>query len=142
VTFKPNPGARCLLHFRGPQQYIIIDGLILDGTNVTYDVVKITTGASGPAHHIRLIRCEVKNAYRNGVLLTQYADWNEFITLNVHDNGQSRIGHGFYISTSHNIIVEDSTIHHNAGYGVHIYEEAARRADNNRDNRIFSNGVS
>jgi hypothetical protein len=145
VTIKPNsgPGYVWVLHFQGPQQYIVIDGLILDGTNATEDTVKITSGGGqGPAHHIRLIRCEVMNSPGQGILVTQFADSNEFIDLNVHDNGINGYHHGLYISTSNNL-VEGSTIHHNSGYGVHIYTgDLNVRANNNivRNNNIFGNG--
>jgi parallel beta-helix repeat protein len=143
VTLKPSTGAEWVLHFQGPQQYIVVDGLILDATNVVYDAVKITAGGgAGPAHHIRLIRCEVKNAPGQGVLITQFADLNEFINVNVHDNGTTRLDHGFYISTSHNL-VEKSAVHHNSGYGVHIYNGyAGQRANNNtvQNSKIFGNG--
>lgn len=142
VILKPNSVAGWVLHFQGPQQYIIIDGLVLDATNVVYDAVKITEGGgAGSAHHIRLIRCEVKNAPGQGILVTQFADLNEFIDLNVYDNGSSRYDHGFYISTSNNL-VEGSTIHHNTGYGVHVYNSNEGRANHNtvRNNKIFDNG--
>jgi len=152
VTLKPNPGAKFVLHFQGPQQYIVIDGLILDATNVTYDAVKITGGldASGPAHHIRLIRCEVKNAVNpalltQGILVTDFAEWNEFINLNVHHNGTTWKDHGLYIATSHNL-VEKSTVHHNAGYGIHVYssDPIAEPANNNviRQNQVYDNNQS
>ncbi len=142
VTLRPNVGAEFVLRFIGPQAYIIVEGFILDAANVTYDAVKITGGGAGPAHHIRLIRCEVKNAPGQGVLITQFADSNEFINVNVHDNGTTGYDHGLYISTSQNV-VEGSAIHHNSGYGVHIYNGyAGQRADSNivRSNRIFDNG--
>jgi hypothetical protein len=142
VTLKPNTGAGWVLHFQGPQQYIVIDGLILDASNVTYDAVKITAGGgAGPAHHIRLIRCEVKNSSGQGILITQFADFNEFIDLNVYDNSLTKYDHGLYISTSNNL-VEGVTIHHNSGYGVHINSYPGQRADYNivRNNKIFDNG--
>jgi len=142
VTLKPNLGAERVLHFQGLQKYIVIDGLILDGTSVTYEVAKITLGGGGTAHHIRLIRCELKNAPGQGILVTQLgADFNEFIDLDVHDNGLTGYDHGLYISTSNNL-VEGSTIHHNSGYGVHIYHGDPDHANNNivRNNRIFGNG--
>ena len=152
VTLQPNVGAGAVLYFRGPQQYIVIDGLILDATNVTYDAVKITGGldASGPAHHIRLIRCEVKNAvngtiWTQGILVTDFAEWNEFISLNVHDNGSDWHSHGLYIATSHNL-VEKSIVHHNAGYGIHVYssDPIAEPANNNvvRQNQVYDNNQS
>ena len=145
VTLKPDLGAGRVLHFQG-QKYIIIDGLILDATNVTYEAVKITLGGGlGGAHHIRLIRCELKNAPGQGILTTGHADFNEFIDLNVHDNGINGYHHGLYISTSNNL-VEGSIVHHNSGYGVHVYNggsaDPTDRANNNiiRNNKISNNG--
>jgi|GEM_PF-980498 len=151
VTLKPNPGAEFVLHFQGPQQYIVIDGLIIDAINTTYDAVKITGGgeASGPAHHIRLIRSEVKNSPGQGVQTSWFADFNEFINSNFHDNGLKTDDpghtHAFYISTSNNLIEGSVISNNNTGYGVHIYEEeGGRRANNNivRNNRIFANGYA
>jgi parallel beta-helix repeat protein len=144
VTLKPNLGVASVLHFRGPQQYIVIDGLILDATNTTDEVVKITGGLdpSGPAHHIRFIRCEIKNSHGQGILITGFADWNEFIDLNVHDNGTTGYDHGLYITTDHNA-VEGSTVYRNVGYGIHIYSEGVGKSANYntvRNNRSFDNG--
>jgi parallel beta-helix repeat protein len=146
VTLKPGPGAGSVLRFIGPQQYIIIDGLILDGTNADNEVVKITTGGSdSPAHHIRLQNSELRNSAGQGVLVTGIgADRNEFISLNVHHNGLSEYDHGFYIDSSHNV-VENCSIHNNSGYGVHIYNGytgPGRRANGNlvRNNTVFANG--
>ncbi|TAL56740.1 MAG: T9SS type A sorting domain-containing protein [Bacteroidetes bacterium] len=146
VTLKPNPGAGFVLHFQGPQQYIIIDGLILDAVNTIYDAVKITDGAN----HIRIQNAEIKNAAQQGVLVSGlYSGYNEFINLNVHNNrGVGSLDpdhyHGFYISTSNNLI-EGSVISSNTGFGVHVYEEDFAlygRVDNNivRNNRIYNNG--
>ncbi|PTL35898.1 hypothetical protein CLG94_09105 [Candidatus Methylomirabilis limnetica] len=152
VTLKPDLGAEFVLHFQGPQQYIVIDGLILDGANATYGVVKITWSVSGDpttaAHHIRLQNSEVRNASAlggqasgQGVLVAGQADWNEFINLNVHHNGLTSFDHGFYIQSSHNV-VEHCSVHDNAGYGVHLYNEYGRRTDSNvvRNNAVFNNG--
>ncbi|WP_161954179.1 right-handed parallel beta-helix repeat-containing protein [Candidatus Methylomirabilis limnetica] len=153
VTLKPDPGAEFVLLFQGTQQYIIIDGLILDGTNVGYDVIKITWSVSGDpttsAHHIRIKNSEVRNAtlynagaHKQGVLIAGVGvDWNEFINLNVHHNGLTSYDHGFYIQSSHNV-VEHCSVHHNAGYGVHLYNGYDRRTDSNivRNNAVFTNG--
>jgi len=149
VTLKPNPGAKFVLHFQGAQQYIVIDGLILDGTNVTYDTVKITTGGAGTAHHIRLQNSEIRNttwnsgSYKQGILVTEGADWNELINLNVHHNGLDWHDHGIYIESSHNL-VEKSIIHHNTGYGVHLYTSGSGGTNNNtvRDNLVHNNGTA
>jgi parallel beta helix pectate lyase-like protein/pectate lyase-like protein len=138
---KPNPGAGWVLHFqayRGQnQRYIVVDGFVLDAANVTHDVVKITGGAN----HIRLMNSEVKNAPNQGILTSEPgSDYNEFINLDIHDNGDdAQFEHGLYISTANNI-VDRCTIHHNAGYGLHFYSgDPAYQPNNNvaRNNRLY-----
>jgi len=146
VTLRPNPGADRVLHFQGPTTaYIVVEGFILDATAVTYDAVKITYYGVNPgegAHHIRLKDCEVKNAPYNGILATLGSNDNEFINLNVHDNGTTHFHHGFYIGAEQNLI-EGSSIHRNAGWGVHVYSSGAYIAHRNviRNNRIFDNAL-
>jgi hypothetical protein len=126
------------------QHHIIVDGFVLDGTNVGYDVIKITysgTDDSKAAHHIRLMNSELKNAPKQGVLTSGSAgQYNEFINLNIHNNGTTNQHHGLYIATSNNL-VEKSTIHDNAGYGVHVYNQDTWNDDNNivRGNTIYNN---
>jgi Right handed beta helix region/Protein of unknown function (DUF1565) len=141
VILKPAAGDR-VLHFQGSdKQYIVIDGFILDAVNVTYDAVKITSGSTGgAAHHIRLKNSHVRNAPGQGILVSVGSDYNEFLNLNVYDNGTTDFNHGFYIASSHNL-VERSTIYRNAGWGVHVYSQGKQTANNNmiRSNRIYDN---
>jgi parallel beta-helix repeat protein len=60
--------------------------------------------------------------------------------LDVHDNGTSSYNHGFYISSSDNLI-EDCDIYNNAGWGVHIYSSSKGTVNNNtvRNNQIYDN---
>jgi hypothetical protein len=138
---KPNPGADRVLHFqtyRGQvQRYIVVDGFVLDAANTTYDTVKITVGAN----HIRLMNSEVKNAPNQGILTSELgSDYNEFINLDIHDNGNdTQFDHGLYISTSGNVI-DHCLIHHNAGYGIHIYSgDPAYKPNNNvaKNNTLY-----
>jgi hypothetical protein len=142
VTLKPAAGAQRVLHIEGSNtHYIVISGLIFDGTNVTYDAVKITYGsASGAAHHIRLQHSEVRNAPGQGILVTKGSDGNEFLNLSVHDNGRSDFDHGFYIQSSNNL-VEHCDVYRQAGWGVHIYTGGPVVANNNiiRANRLHDN---
>jgi hypothetical protein len=72
------------------------------------------------------------------------SDSNEFISLDVHDNGTTDFDHGLYLATSNNLI-DHSTIHHNAGWGVHIFEEGCSNcASNNivRNNLIHENAAA
>lgn len=132
-----------VLHFEGSNtHYIVIDGLILDGSYVTYDAVKITSGSStGTADHIRLKNCEVRNAPYQGILITEGSDANEFLNLKVHDNGTTDFNHGFYITSGNNLI-ERSAIYRNAGWGVHLYTgDTSGAASSNivRNNQIYNN---
>src|SRR5206468_10707449 len=43
---RPSSGADKVLLFDGPQQYIIIDGFVLDATNIVSNAIKLTSGAS------------------------------------------------------------------------------------------------
>jgi Right handed beta helix region/Protein of unknown function (DUF1565) len=141
VTLKPDPGVVAVLRFVGPQAFIIVDGFIIDGQNATYDAIKITGSArSGMAHHIRIVRCEVKNAPRQGLLVT--SDSNELIALKVHNNGASQWDHGFYISGSHNLI-EASEVYRNAGAGIHVYRSKGGAHYNvARNNMVYANAAS
>jgi len=130
------------------QKYIVLDGLVLDGTNVIDHVVKITyTGKSPENHagHIRIINCEIRNAPHSGIFAGLGLDggYNEFINLNVHHNGRGKLDHGFYISGSNNLITK-CHIHDNTGYGVQIYCERSRMVNNNTitSNRIHDNATA
>jgi len=144
---KPNSGGFVLRFI--DTQYVIIDGLVLDGSNIDHDVIKITNSSSEPyAHHIRIKNCEVINAgggqittepKSQGILVGGHH--NEFINLDVHHNGTSDFDHGIYISGDDNLI-ENCSIHHNAGWGVHIYNgHSGEFADHNivRNNKVYNN---
>jgi parallel beta-helix repeat protein len=146
VTIRPDPGADFVFRFQSEgDSFIVIDGFIIDGANVTYDSVKITYSDSA-AHHIRIKNSEIKNAPSNGVLITRsdklIPKHNQLVNVDVHDNGTKDFGHGMYIASSHTVI-RGSSIYRNAGWGVHVYngDYPALTANNNvvRDNEIFDN---
>lgn len=116
-VIRPGTGAARVLDFGdiSTDQYIVVDGFVLDGVSVTFDTVKL----HGLAHHIRIANSEVMNSPNQGILVI--GDDNQFINLNVHDNGDdSQFDHGIYLSGSRNL-VEGSDVHHNASYGIHIF---------------------
>jgi len=121
-------------------RYIVIDGFVIDGTNAD-EGIKITNELSGRiADHIRIQNSEIAYAQGDGIFVTDGSDGNEFIHLQVHDNGTNDSHHGIYIKSSDNI-VEDCSIHDNAGWGVHVYNGSGTGADNNiiRNNEIYDN---
>lgn len=145
VTLRPGIGASRVLYFRGPavaglnQQYIVIDGFILDARNVAFDAIKLEADYFNPStgeirgvpHHIRISRCEVRNAPGNGILVAPGPYYNQFIGLSVHSNGITDHDHGFYVISSNNVI-SGCNIYDNAGWGVQIYSGyAGVRVNNN-----------
>ncbi len=143
VILKPDSGIR-VLHFQSNQQYIVVDGLILDASGVTYDALKIGFNWTSPsAHHIRVMNCEIKNAPEQGILIVGTgADDNEFINLDVHDNGTTEFDHGIYVCTDRNLI-SGCSFYRNAGWGIHIYsEDEGYEPDENvvRNCRAYDNG--
>jgi len=87
---------------------------------VTYDAVKITdSSSSGAASHIELANCEIENSPQQGILTTDGADYNQFLNLNVQNNGTTWLQHGMYIATDYNLI-DSCNVHDNAGYGINI----------------------
>jgi parallel beta-helix repeat protein len=146
VILKPPVGSGFALHFQGASQaYIVISGLTVDASNVTYGAVKITRGSPGDAaHHIRLIDSEIRDAPENGILTTGSAHSNEFIRLTVHSNGgvlKGRIqGYGFYLATDNNL-VEECDIYSNAKGGIQIYwRDGPVHGNVIRGSRVTGNG--
>jgi hypothetical protein len=102
--------------------YVTIRNLVLDGTSVTENATRVTTGA----HHIRIQDCEIRNSPKSGVSTlsagSPLSDNNEFVRLTVHDCGTDDHDHGFYVETANNLI-EHCTIYDNAGYGIQLWNE-------------------
>jgi Right handed beta helix region len=157
VTLRPSAAQaapRVLSFANRSRAYIEMANLVLDGANVTGDVVKITWSSGGGAsHHIRLRGCEVRNGPAQGVNVQgdptrgQNPDGNEFLGCKVYGNGgSSALNHGFYLTSSYNLI-DGCDVYANAGYGVQIYHSTAHDArwcSNNtvRNSAIHGNGTS
>ena len=127
------------LHFENNHQYIVIDGLVLDGAHVVREVVKITY-ANDPAtsaHHIRIQNSELKNAPAQGILVGGATGFNEFINLTVHDNGRTDFEHGMYIANDNNVI-DRCTVYRNAGWGLHLFGGSPSH-NTVRNNRVYNN---
>jgi parallel beta-helix repeat protein len=148
VTVATYPGARVIINgsyygyvaYITNCSYVVLDGLVFDGVNGSTEGILIDEGA----HHIRIKNSEVKNAKMTGILVNNVgspnSDYNEFINLDVHDNGTTDFDHGLYIETANNL-VEDCRVYNNSGWGVHIYNGSSAVANNNtvRKNKIYDN---
>ncbi len=129
VTINAFPGERpvivpeprqTVMYITGTQ-YVVINGLLIDAKG-GHDGIKITYVTGGmQAQHIRIQNCEVKNASNQGLLVA--GEGNEFINLDVHDNGTTGLHHGIYLSADRNLI-DGGKYYRNAGWGVHVYPKA------------------
>ena len=122
-VIRPNPGdSRAMSFASAASSYIEVDGFVMDAIDAVHDAVKITGGsAETSSHHIRIKNSEIMNSRNQGLLVNgPGAVHNEFVNLDIHDNGIDRFDHGVYISSPHNL-VEHSTIHNNSGWGIHNY---------------------
>jgi hypothetical protein len=138
VVLRPGPTGEVINLAQASIQYVIIDRLVIDGSNAKFGV-SITNGA----RHIRIQNSEVRNSRLSGIILSGRSGYNQFINLKVHNNGTSRYDHGVYIGTSHNL-VDGCEIYNNSAYGVHVYNSASgEQADYNVIQRsiIRNNGV-
>jgi hypothetical protein len=152
VTIKPSSGGNVLFLASSARKYIIVRGLVLDGTNILRDAVKITSGSpSGTSHHIRLQDCEIKNAPQNGVLITgqkggAHSDYNEIINCKIHGNGHGKNPldnthyHGIYQECNH-AKIEGNDIYDNGGYGVHIYKSSGVNGTDCGHNKVSGNKI-
>jgi parallel beta-helix repeat protein len=146
VTIRPPRGASRVLTFSTAEsKYIVIDGFVLDGTNVSSDAIKITWSGEpkNAAGQIRIKNSDVKNARGQGILVTG-STGNEFINLQIHDNGMTNPNsqlHGIYIESDFNLI-EDCRVYNHPGHGIHIYSGRSEKPDNNTviGNTVHANG--
>ena len=151
VTIEPTSGqdAQSVFLFNGSgEQYINVQGFIINAANVTNDAIKITTGSTA-ANHIKIANCEIENAPQNGILTTDGADDNQFISDIVHNNGNfsgsgTGLAHGFYIATQSNV-VSGCTVYSNAGHGIQVYSEGSTTDCSNNvisGNLVYDNGAA
>ena len=138
VIMKPTNGARVITFTS--RSYIEFRDLIMDGTSITSDVVKITQAGANPststASFIRLRRCEVRKAptganHLQGVLITQDSSTShdtakdangcEILNCILHDNGTGdQLSHGLYVESA-NHLIDGNTSYRNGGNGIQFY---------------------
>jgi hypothetical protein len=152
VTLSPPSGSNVVLLASSARKYIVLSGMVLDGSNVKRDAVKITWGTrTGTSHHIRLQNCEIKNAPQNGVLITGQtgavlSNYNEILDCKIHGNGHGANPldnshyHGIYQECNH-AIIQGNDIYDNGGYGVHIYTSPGVNGTDCGHNKISANRI-
>jgi hypothetical protein len=125
VALQPASGAQYVIEILGSSSYIDVNGLNLDGTNISASAFYITKNTSGVfPDHIKFENAEVKNAPAQGVFVsgttTASSTYDQFLHLTVHNNGSGNGSHGMYISGSH-ILIAHCESYSNGGEGIQIY---------------------
>lgn len=118
-----NTSAILALTYAGsPIQYIIFDGLIVNGANLSKFAVNCdgTVWGTNNINHIRFRNVEVKNSLWSGVLTGRGVNFLEFIGGKYHDNGSNNGDHGIYLESS-DCLIEGGEFYNNVGFGIHIF---------------------
>jgi parallel beta-helix repeat protein len=123
VIVQPSTAAENVFSFAGTVSYVVLDGLILDGTNLVNTATDwgncVYVGTA--ADHIKVNNCELRNAPGQGILTVGGAHFNQFLNLNIHDNGlHFQLTHGIYLESSNNT-VSGCQSYNNAAWGIQVY---------------------
>jgi Right handed beta helix region len=123
------------------RSYVIVDGLIIDATNVPVQGVRINVNGSTGSSFIRIVNSEIKNV-RNSNCIGAAGKNIEIINNKIHDCGSTKLDHGIYFNGDNNL-AEGNEIYNSAGYGIHQYSSNGTDSyDNNiiRYNYVHHNG--
>jgi hypothetical protein len=134
------------------QNYITLDGLIMDGTGIFNAIVQF----HGTSHHNIVQNCEVRNmegrrSDTNGGAGIGVPDAGHHITIQnnlIHhvgalDSPLSGSVHGIYFHGNDHII-QDNLVYNNSGFGIHVYHEGGSSTNDViiRRNKSYNNGAS
>ena len=160
VTLKPSGAWEIINLSHSYIQYVIFEGVILDGINLNTEH-GMGISLTGGANHVRFRNLEVKNVPINGVMLTPAPSekisgisaggtFNEFIGGKYHNAGWSpdlvgigtETAYNFYIATNNNLI-DGAEVYNATGYGFHIYNTVLPKPSHNivRNCRIYNNST-
>jgi parallel beta-helix repeat protein len=131
------------------RQFIIVDGLILDGSNISNaDSLVFFAG-----NNLRAINVTARNTGLNfpsndvvGAGFFNFGNNNEYLNCKMLNNG-SRVNvvgtsanYGMYMGGTGNV-VDNCTVSGNGGYGIHMYSSSGGVNNNTvKNSRIFHNG--
>jgi parallel beta-helix repeat protein len=140
----PEPGITALYIDRG-QQYIVLDGFIIDGTGGLHGI-DINVGTGFPqARFIRIKNTEVKNSPIQGIQAK--GTGHEFINVDAHHNGLPAPCHPGYVGQCHGIylngtnhLIEGGSYYNNEGYGVHVFPSCTNCIV--RNVKVYNNGTT
>jgi hypothetical protein len=137
VILQPNNiNVDCIVAFRANQNYITIDGLIIDGgspdgTKLSgFPVCNEDAGSpSTTTSHLTVKNSEVKNGRHSGFLIVG-AVW-ELRNNHIHHNGtDNTYDHGVYFEADHSLVT-GNVFDNNACYNLQNYSSAGANPTNN-----------
>ncbi len=145
VTLRPSSGGGGgdAVWFYG-QSYIVLDGLIIDASNVSVNGVRFNSNNGNPSHHIRLQNVEVMNARYSNCLYVQNEQQHDLQFINVkahHCGGTNPQNHGLYLK-GYNNLVDGCQFYNNAGDGVQLYHSVGGNSNNTIRNSIMHDNGS
>lgn len=127
---------RTQLKIRG--EHLRLVGLVFERNRAYSTVDGGCTGAQAitlRGADLQLTGLEVRNANMSGLYMRE-ADGVRINRCSIRDNGtHAGQDHGIYVSASTNLLVSNSVIDNNAGYGIHMYPDTSEGA------RIIQNTV-
>jgi hypothetical protein len=126
------------------QSYIVLDGLIIDASNVPVQGVRINDNNGSPSHHIRLQNVEVMNAHQSNCIGVQNEKQHDLQFINVkahHCGNNTSYHHGLYLKGSNNL-VDRSQFYNNAGEGVQLYGSITGNSNNTIRNSVMHDNGS
>lgn len=103
------------------QRYIILDGLVLDGSHVPVQALRIRDDA----RYIRVQNGVMTGAKQSNCMNVNDPETRDIEILNndISGCGHSNQEHGIYVRGSH-VRIEGNRIRNNSGHGVHLYYKA------------------
>ena len=156
TVIKAAPGETVIINGRNSsgdvwtifdRSYITIDGITIDGANITcygFRIGRSAVGAPG-SHYITVQNGTVRNTPYSGMFQQGTGGVNshhKYINLDVHHcgKGTSNQHHGIYLKTRDSL-VEQCRVHDNLSYGIQLYDGSGS-VNNNviRNNRVYNNG--
>jgi hypothetical protein len=139
AAYPPERGraiVRTQLKLRG--EHLRLVGLVFDRNRALSTSDNGCTGAQNitiRGSDIDLVGLDVRNANMSGVYMRE-SDHVSITRSLIRDNGtHPGQDHGIYVSSSTDLLVANTIIEHNAGYGIHVYPDTSEGA------RILHNTV-
>lgn len=139
-TLRANPGDTVTMRATdehnvylsdGGAKYAIIQGFVLDGTNLSNSQIFILN----PTTHIRFQGLDIINTMtQNGIFIDDEANNIEVIGSKIHGGtfsvGAECCGYPIYIEGSNNLI-SGNEVYNAPGFGIHLYSGAPNKPNNN-----------